>query len=137
MRKFNILFLLVLAITLTSCSIRLVDFTTISSKNVSLDIDKTKGIQVEASKSYFLSIGWNIKDALDEALESAGPEYDLLVDGVVRYSSYPFISSVKVEGTAVNSRDIKMVYGQEGYEQWLNDNDIFDPETATVEVVDN
>lgn len=137
MRRFNILLVLAMTLCLSSCSIRLVDFTTISSKNVSLDIDKTKGIQVEASKSYFLGIGWNIKDALDEALETAGPEYDLLVDGVVRYSSYPFISSVKVEGTAVNSRDIKMVYGIDGYKQWLRNNDVFDPETTTIEVVDN
>jgi hypothetical protein len=137
MKKFNVLLLLLMALCLSSCSTRLVDFTTISSKNVSLDIDKTKGVQVEASKSYFLGFGWNIKDALDKALETAGPEYDLLVDGVVRYTSYPFILSIKVEGTAVNSRDIKMVFGQNGYKQWLEKNNVFDPKTATIEVAKN
>ena len=98
----KLLFLTSLTLILTSCSIRLVDFTVISSKNVSLDIDRTQGKKVKGESTYFLGIGWNIKDAMDKALEEAGPEYDLLIDGVVRYGSYPFISVVTVEGTAVS-----------------------------------
>lgn len=106
--------------SLSSCSIRLVDFTVISSKNVGLDIDRSSGIQTEGKKSYFLGIGWNIKDAMDDALENAGQEYDLLVDGVVTYSSYPFVSVIKVEGLAVSSREMKNRMGDSGYNKWLD-----------------
>ncbi len=130
----SVFFLLALAgtLTLTSCSVRLVDFTVISSKNVNLNIDRTKGVKTEGSKAYFLGIGWNIKDAMDKALETAGPEYDLLIDGVVRYSSYPFISSVKVEGTAVSSSAMVAQLGEEGFKQWLQGQDILSEETAVV-----
>jgi len=119
--KIKNLFLLALMLGLmTSCSFRLVDFTVISSKNVSLNIDKTEGVKVKGEKSYFLGLGWNIKDALDLALETAGPEYDLLIDGVVRYGSYPFISTVTVEGTAVSSKAMKDKIGEAGFNDWLN-----------------
>ena len=115
----QLLLFTVILFSLSSCSMRLVDFTVISSKNVNLDIDRTKGKKVEGNKAYFLGIGWNIKDAMDKALEEAGPEYDLLVDGVVRYGSYPFISTVKVEGTAVSSSAMKSKLGDAGYKEWL------------------
>ena len=116
----NLLILTLLLGSLTSCSVRLVDFTVISSKNVNLDIDRTQGKKVKGEKSYFLGIGWNIKDAMDKALETAGPEYDLLIDGVVRYGSYPFISSVTVEGTAVSPKAMKNKLGETGFKDWLN-----------------
>ena len=129
----KLLILTLLLGSITSCSVRLVDFTIISSKNVNLDIDRTQGKKVEGQKAYFLGIGWNIKDAMDEALESAGPEYDLLVDGVVRYGSYPFISSVTVEGTAVSSRAMKNKLGEAGFKDWLNGKKLtYDKETEVV-----
>lgn len=98
---------LILFMALGGCSYRLVDYTVISSKNVNLNLDKGEGKLVVGKKGYFLGIGLNLKDATDKALESAGPEYDLLLDGVVRYNEYLLISSVKVEGVAVRSSDIK------------------------------
>ncbi|WP_340063199.1 hypothetical protein [Ascidiimonas aurantiaca] len=132
--KIKNLLILVLALGLLSgCSFRLVDFTVISSKNVSLDIDRAEGKKVEGKKSYFLGIGWNIKDAMDEALEKAGPEYDLLVDGVVRYGSYPFVASVTVEGTAVSSKDMKNKLGETGFKDWLNGKKLtYDKQTEVV-----
>jgi len=115
----NLLILSLLVLSLSSCSIRLVDFTVISSKNVSLNIDRTKGVKVKGEKAYFLGIGWNIKDAMDKALEEAGAEYDLLIDGVVRYGSFPFVSTVSVEGTAVSSRAMKNELGEAGFQDWL------------------
>lgn len=123
-----------MTLSLGSCSIRLVDFTVISSKNVGLRMDKTKGKQVEASKGYFLGLGWNIKDAMDKALEQAGPGYDLLVDGVVTYTSYPLFLSLKVKGTAINTNDMKMSMTDSEYKEWLAGLNIMDPNTATVEV---
>ena len=120
----NLLLLTLILIGLSSCSFRLVDFTAISSKNVSLDIDRSQGRKVKGEKSYFLGIGWNIKDAMDKALESAGPEYDLLIDGVVRYTSFPFVASVSVEGTAVSSKAMKNKLGDAGFRNWLNENKV-------------
>ena len=129
----NLLILTLLLGSLTSCSIRLVDFTVISSKNVNLDIDRTQGKKVKGEKSYFLGIGWNIKDAMDKALETAGPEYDLLVDGVVRYGNYPFIISLTVEGTAVSSKAMKNKLGEAGFKDWLNGKKLtYDKETEVV-----
>lgn len=123
---------LVGAVTLTSCSARLVDFTVISSKNVNLNIDRSQGVKTEGSKTYFLGLGWNIKDAMDLALENAGPEYDLLVDGVVRYTSLPFFSVIKVEGVAVSSSAMVAQMGQEGFEKWLEGKDVLTEENAVV-----
>lgn len=132
MKKMTMLILLALSLTLGSCSMRLVDFTVISSKNVNLNIDKTQGKPAEATKGYFLGLGWNIKDAMDKALEEAGPEYDLLVDGVVSYSSYPFWASIKVKGTAMSTSKMKMSMTETEYNEWLAGLNILDPSTAEV-----
>ena len=131
--KFKSLFIILISVmTLTSCSYRLVDFTVISSKNMNLEVDRTKGVATEGKKSYFLGLGWNIKDALDEALEKAGPEYDLLIDGVVRYGSYPFVATVTVEGTAVSSKQMKESMGVANYEKWLKEQKVVSEKTAVV-----
>ena len=131
--KFKSLFIILISVmTLTSCSYRLVDFTVISSKNINLEVDRTKGVATEGKKSYFLGLGWNIKDALDEALEKAGPEYDLLIDGVVRYGSYPFVATVTVEGTAVSSKQMKESMGVANYEKWLKEQKVVSRKTAVV-----
>jgi len=129
MKLKNLLLVGSLMLILSSCSVRLVDFTVISSKQVNMEIDKTQGKQVVGKKSYFLGIGFNIKDALDRALNEAGPSYDLLVDGVVRYSSYPFVSTVKVEGTAISSSKMKARMGEAGFKKWLEGKKIFDVES--------
>ena len=132
MKKITFLVLMAMTLSLGSCSMRLVDFTVISSKNVNLDIDRSQGKAVEASKAYFLGIGWNIKDAMDKALEEAGPEYDILIDGVVSYTSYPFVASIKVKGTALSSSKMRMSMGEEAFNAWLASANIMDPETAEV-----
>ena len=120
---------------LASCSIRLVDFRIISSKNVVLDIDKSGVKRWRPEKSYFLGIGLNIKDAMYIALEKAGPDYDLLVDGVVRYQSFPFITSIVVEGLAVSSSAMKNKLGEAGFNNWLNGKSLtYDKQNETVSV---
>ncbi len=116
----KVLMLVLVVGVLSGCSIRLVDFTVVSSRNVSLNVDKAQGKKVKGEKSYFLGFGWNIKDALDIALDSAGPGYDLLVDGVVRYGDYLFVATITVEGTAVNSKAMKSEMGEVGFNNWLN-----------------
>jgi hypothetical protein len=127
-----ILLAIVGSLTLSSCSMRLVDFTVISSKNVNLKVNRTEGVKTEGKKTYFLGIGCNIKDAMDVALEKAGPEYDLLIDGVVRYGSYPFVTTITVEGTAVSSSAMRASMSEAGYQEWRKDQNILTEETAVV-----
>lgn len=132
--KIKLVFLLFIAamLTLSSCSYRMFDFTVISSKNVSLKIDKTQGIKVSASSNGFLGFGADIKEALDKALQSAGPDYDLIVDGVVKGNYYFFVSGYKVEGTAFSTSKLKAELGEQGFEDWYKANNVFDPSTAIV-----
>ena len=59
--KFILTLITVLGLTLSSCVVRLVDFTVISSKNVSLPFDRGQGRRVKASRTYFLGIGWEYR----------------------------------------------------------------------------
>lgn len=117
---------------LTSCSTRLVDFTAISSKQMNLRFDKSNGKRVEGSKSYFMSFGYNLKDALDRALQKAGPGYDLLIDGVVRSTSYPFVLKVSVEGTAINTSKMRNSMGKASYDDWLKKQDVFEAKESAI-----
>lgn len=105
-----------------SCTYRLVDFTTISTKNVNLGIDKSQGTRVEGKATYFLGLGFNLKDAIDDAMEQAGTGYDLLIDGVVTYQNLPFVTIVKVEGVAVNAAKMRLGMTEEEYNSWLSEN---------------
>ncbi|MEQ8908620.1 MAG: hypothetical protein RIC95_05480 [Vicingaceae bacterium] len=115
--------ILVSLVTLSSCSYRLVDFTVISTKNAEIGVDRSKGKKTMGKKSYFLGLGWNLKDAIDDALGNAGTEYDLLIDGVVTYVSIPLFPTIKVSGLAVSSSDLKADLGEDGFEDWLNQQD--------------
>jgi len=125
--------MLIVIMTFTSCSQRLIDFTVISSKSHGMRFDKSKGIRVTGKSYGFLGIGANIKDAMDEALQSAGPQFDLLINGVVKTDRYPFVLGYIVEGTATRSDDLIAALGQKGYEDWCKGNCIFDPETVAVQ----
>ncbi len=87
---------------------------------------------VSASSNGFLGIGASIKDALDKALQKAGPEYDLLLDGVVRQQDFFLVAGYKVQGVAVSSSKLKASLGKDGYKEWCSKNHIFDPESAVV-----
>lgn len=115
-------------ITLTGCTQRLVDFTVISSKNAELGVDRPTAVQTSGKKSYVFGFGWNVKDAMDIALANAGPEYDLLIDGVIRSTSYFFVVDINVEGMAVNSRQMRADMGEDTFEKWLIAANVFDPD---------
>lgn len=115
--------------SLASCSARLVDFTVISTKNADLNIKKSEGVATEGKSMKFLNLGVNIKDAIDDALENAGPEYDLLVDGVIRSKQFPFYGGYVVEGTAVSSEKLKTKLGEKGYNEWCKNHNIVTPST--------
>ncbi len=99
-----------------ACSVRLIDFTVISSKNVTLKFqDGGKGQQrVKGSSMGFLGIGANVKAAVDEAIEKAGPGYDALIDGVV----YKDVWGYSVEGTPINTTKLMAQLGKDGFEKY-------------------
>jgi hypothetical protein len=95
----------------TGCTIRIVDFTAISTKNVKLPT-KAKGKRVTGEDCvpvFLFPLGVpNMKEAIDEAIESAGENYDALVDGVVYHINQSFLVGrmcYKVEGTPINTKD--------------------------------
>jgi hypothetical protein len=79
--------LVILSLSLNSC--RLTDFTVITTKNVPLDTEK--------SGPRSTGKGWTVKDAIDAAIEKAGPEYNALIDGVI----YEGLLRYKVVGTPI------------------------------------
>lgn len=125
--KLSLLLALTTVVFLGSCSTRLVDFTVISSKNHTLQIDKSIGIPVKGTSIGFLMIGVSIKDAMDKALQKAGPEYDLLIDGVVRLEDYFLLGGYSVEGMAVNSAKLKKQMGEKGFNEWIKGENILVP----------
>lgn len=95
---------------LSGCTIRLGDFTVISSKNVKIPT-AVKGERVTGEDCVpviLLPIGIpNMEEAIDRAIESAGPEYDALVDAVVYSVQQAFIFGqicYKAEGTPINTK---------------------------------
>jgi hypothetical protein len=133
--KLTFAVLLLGATTLSSCSQRLIDFTVISSKNVALRIDKSQGKAVKARSMGVFGFGISIKDAMDKALQSAGPDYDLLIDGVVRSKVYPFYAGYIVEGTAVSTSKLKAELGEAGFREWSKNHNILN--TNNTEAVNN
>jgi hypothetical protein len=91
MKKVNLFSMVAIAtmISLTSC--RLTDFTIVSTKNVTIDSKK------DAPRT--TGKGWTVKDAIDQAIEKAGPGYDALIDGVI----YEGFLRYKVVGTPVKT----------------------------------
>ena len=129
MKKITLVILF--SVLFTSCAIRLVDFTVISSKNHAIHFDLDQGKATSGKSMGFMALGTNIKDAMDKALENAGPQYDVLVNGVVRSENYFFFGGYQVEGTAVSSRELISFYGEEGYQKWLDGKTVFNPEQAS------
>ena len=100
-----------------NCTYRVIDFTVISSKNVSLNLpENSKGQRVKGQDyvTTFLGIPWgspNLKEATDQAIESAGAEYDALIDGVIyQKRKWYFLFGkfgYEVEGTPIISKNIE------------------------------
>lgn len=130
--KINLMIAFAAIFMLSSCSQRLIDFTVISSKNTNLMIDKSQGKFTEGKSMKIFAIGVTIKDAMDNALQNAGPQYDMLIDGVVRIKQYPFYGGYVVEGTAVVSGDLRSDMGDEEFQKLIDAGKIFDPSTAEV-----
>ena len=91
----------------TSCNTRLIDFTVISSKNVTLRLpDDAKGPRT-VGKDMKSCGAPQLKAAVDKAIETAGPGYDALIDGVVFVRQGFLSNGYVVEGTPVKTSKLK------------------------------
>lgn len=109
--------LAVLCSVTSGCNTRMLDFTIISSKNVNMPLPPSaKGVaRVTGSDDVFAFIipfgVPNLKAAVDRAIESAGPGYDALIDGVLYHTSGMFSVGFRVEGTPIKTSALKMALG--------------------------
>ncbi len=96
----------------SGCTQRILDFTVISSKNTNLRVkDEGKGQRVKGEDKavYFIFPLGNpqVKNALDRAIEAAGPGYDALLDGVIynHFNVFLLVGSFgfSVEGTPIKT----------------------------------
>lgn len=92
----------------TGCTTRIGDFTTVSTKNVSMNEEYQKAGSTEGSDGTFLFGQPDMKTAVDNALENADSNARYLTNARILGTSYPFYSKITVEGDAwvpVNGAD--------------------------------
>jgi hypothetical protein len=107
MKKLMIPFAAVIVLGLSSCNQRLIDFTVISSKNVTMRLpDDAKGPRSQG-KEMKMCTNPQLKGAVDKAIENAGPGYDALIDGVVFARNEFFRHGWVVEGTPIKTSKLK------------------------------
>ncbi len=107
MKKIVLAAAAIAVVSLSSCNQRLIDFTVISSKNVTLRLpDDAKGPRSSGKDMKFCGRP-ELKAAVDKAIENAGPGYDALIDGVVYQRSEVFRAGWVVEGTPIKTSKIK------------------------------
>ncbi len=107
MKKIALPILVVCAVALSSCNQRLIDFTVISSKNVTLRLpNDAKGPRTEG-KEMKMCTQPMLKAAVDKAIENAGPGYDALIDGVVSSRWEVIRTGWVVNGTPIKTSKLK------------------------------
>lgn len=91
---------------LSGCVTRMVDFTVISTKALSIGGEEGRQVVGEDCVPVVLApVGTpNLKEAIDDAIEQAGPGYNAIKDGVVYWRNKSFFfgkSCYEVKGTPV------------------------------------
>jgi len=107
---------LLAAVLTVGCSMRMMDFTVISSKNTNIE-GKSYSQRLEGKDCAGFLLGFipvmgrfqpNMKEAVDRAIEAAGPGYDALIDGVIDNDTLILIlynqACYVVEGTPINTK---------------------------------
>ena len=131
-------------LSLIGCSTRILDFTVISSKNVNIKVkDSAKGERVtgeDMAVYVFFPLGQpQVKNAVDRAIEKAGPGFDALLDGVIYYKYNVFILfgtfGYTVEGTPIKTSQLIVELKKQGIdpEQYFAEHNIV--RSTTVEIV--
>jgi len=105
-----------MALTLSGCSLRLGDLSTISTQSVTLnqvDLDalpQVKGVTGKDTKFVFLFIPFGVphlEDAVDDALAKGGG--DLMTDAVIHSRGWWFLvgqNSLEIKGNVVNTKGV-------------------------------
>lgn len=95
----------------SGCTMRLIDFTVISSKNVQVPKANSQRVEGKDCGAWLLTIPVstpNMKEAVDKAIESAGGDYDALVDGVLYSEMFTIVIfsqfCYRIEGTPINTK---------------------------------
>ncbi|HWB64261.1 MAG TPA: hypothetical protein VG603_12170 [Chitinophagales bacterium] len=132
MKKITLLSV-VLVLFMSSCTHRIIDFTVISTKNLQMSMDKSQGKQVKIKDLKAFGINATLKGAIDKALNTAGPGYDMLVDGVISVSNYYFVAGYRVEGLAINTLKLKSELGEEGFQQFIKEHSVVTPQTQPIQ----
>ena len=109
----HIICILLLTLLVSGCSRRMIDFTVISSKNTQLQIPaEAMGERVVGEDTVFVLLGVplgtpEIKEAVDKAIQNAGPGYDALVDGVLYQTFGLMTAGFRIEGTPIKTSMVK------------------------------
>ena len=111
MTRWYIVFSTIMALLLSSgCAIRIADFSVVSIKQSNIPA-KTIGKRVTGENCVFswFGIDWlskdpNLKDAIDQAMQSGGPEYDAMVDTSVYRKTGLWKSCYMVKGTVISTK---------------------------------
>jgi hypothetical protein len=122
-------------VSLIGCSTRILDFTVISSKNVNIKVkDSARGERVSGEDMavyVFFPLGQpQVKNAVDRAIEKAGPGFDALLDGVIYYKYNVFILfgsfGYTVEGTPIKTSQLIVELQKQGIdpEQYFAEHNI-------------
>jgi hypothetical protein len=130
----SLLLAVVALFLLGGCTQRVLDFTVVSSKQMELRVKDTgKGNRVEGKDGVYwlitIPLGTpNLKEAVDRAIESAGPGYDALIDGVIYSQNYWYIvtgyTGYKVVGTPIKTSELKAELLKEGKDVGLAMKDV-------------
>jgi hypothetical protein len=116
----RLLLVCALAIILTGCSVRIADYSIISTRNHQFHAPKDHGISIKGESMNIIGFGTSIQDAIDDALRRAGMGYDVLLDVVVKVEQkFLFYQGYTVEGLAIQSAKIIAKQGPQGFSQWL------------------
>jgi hypothetical protein len=114
-KKLQLVLCLICILFTSACSIRLADFSILSTRNVNLDkIDldskpQVKGVVGKDTSFIFLFIPFgfpHLEDAVDDALNKGNG--DVLIDGVLHSKAWWFIcgqNTLEVKGTVVKTRN--------------------------------
>ncbi|MBR6251669.1 MAG: hypothetical protein IKR17_10820 [Bacteroidales bacterium] len=125
MKTIKFLAFIAVAIIMSSCTSRILDFTVVSSKALQIGIDKSTGKQVEGSCMRPFGWGASVKGAVDDAIEQGGAGCDMLVDGVIYYKNILDCAvGYKVKGVAINSKVLRAQLGVEGWEQFCQEHNM-------------
>ena len=111
MTRWYIVFSMIVALLLSSgCAMRIADFSVVSIKQSNIPAKAIgKRVTGENCVFSFLGIDWlskdpNLKDAIDQAMQSGGPEYDAMVETTVYRKTGLWKSCYMVNGTVISTK---------------------------------